>query len=200
MWQGMISFPVMLLLLLSNQGTNQEPQSVQVSKVSIQIRGERSRVLIGDPITLNVTLSNDGPKTLFIGRNLPGVESDAAYVSFTVSDNEGHQPQGWASAGDRFTPNAESFANAIMENWVAISPGFSYSFRIDVRPFASVFLGKKGIYKFKAIYNSRGIGAQIANQHLVAGDDDVSRLPFEAWIGTTESNEVSIQVVPSGAK
>jgi len=170
--------------------------SAEAGAISTLRRAAKSLIrLVGAPITLMVTITNDGQRSLFIGRDLPGIGSDGAQVTFLISDKHGRSPEGHAEAADRLGANLENLATAVLTNWLALPPGFSYSFPIDVRKEAPEFFGKKGLYKIQAVYHATGIRTQVASQRLQVSDEDIKRLPFAAWEGTAKSNEVWIQVV-----
>jgi len=117
------------ILIIPSGGARPQSQPSKPSEVTIQIKSTKSKVVSGDPIALVVSITNKGQRDILIGRNLPGVGSDAAHVDFLISDKQGHLPEGNATDVDRFTPNPESFANAVIRNWVALPPGLPIPFQ-----------------------------------------------------------------------
>src|SRR5215469_874052 len=78
-----------------------EHQSSDLSGVAVTVKPNRSKVLMGDPIEVIVAITNEGNTDLFIGRKLPGIASDAAHVTFLISDKHGRSAEGHATVADR---------------------------------------------------------------------------------------------------
>ena len=168
----------------------------EASRPDLGIRIEAAKTVVskGEPLSIRVEFTNRTQRDLYVARNLTGVGSNAADITFAVWNSAGQAEPGERAAADCvIKPNPDSLLVAVMKNWVALPPGSSYATSAKLGP--SPFLERGGRYKIVASYESRGIGEQFWTDCVRASPSEIAKLPFTAWEGKIESNPIWIKVV-----
>jgi hypothetical protein len=162
-------------------------------EISIKIEATQRVHVSGGNLAIRVELTNLGNRDLLIGRNLTGVGSNPADITFQVFNSAERPMPGQRAALDCVMQrNPDSLAIAVMKRWIALPPGSSYVAIVDFRP--SPPLEVPGRYRIMAAYESGGIKEQYWSDCLKATPEEIAKLPFPAWEGKVESNSIWIEV------
>jgi hypothetical protein len=147
-------------------------------------------------LEVEVELRNEGTQTVLVCRDLRLMFGNAVPCAweFSVRYPAGGEPhEGCASAADKgFIPKGD-FASALIKDWIALAPGYSYRTHIDL---LAAFCGHPppGRYEIAGILTSSGIDGQSINNDLRMYPDEIRKLPYPGWKGTIRSNKIWITV------
>jgi len=147
----------------------------------------------GADISLIVSVANLGDQTLLVCRIL-GPAGQLCFWDLQALDRSGRPMRSLAAVGDRVPGPPASFANTLISNWIALTPGYDYSTTIEVHD----VLGTSpppGVYKIRVALSSDGPGAQSAYNGLSHYQKETASLPYRGWKGRIESNWVSVRIV-----
>jgi hypothetical protein len=170
------------------------------AELEIRISPTKSRVTLGDALSLRVEIWNVGTRNLFVCRDflsgpcdlrlsfdpLAKVEHFGLAADCVPYELETHPPP--SQKGD--------FAKTLVDDWIAISPSHFYGAAVELKPSWYPELKVPGHYRISARYSSGGLLEQHCYYKLRPFREDVTKLPAESWIGEIESNVVAVQVVP----
>lgn len=190
-----------LLLATFPAGGTQEATSL-ADKTSVDLKVlETTKVSSGDPIPLDVYVSNAGSTPLLIG-NLILQGSGGMPVSrieFQLMDAKGRVLRPAVDMiNDTLSAKSEpNPASAFLSSYLLLRPGYSLTtrFLLDTNLFRE--LSTPGYYSVSATYISNGLSYPPIYRNVGLSDDDVKSLAFKAWSGKLVSNQVRFRVVAS---
>lgn len=173
------------------------PVSPEPNGATISLRLVQPQTKFGnkESIPLRVEVSNDGVQTLLVCREINFTGKFCSW-DFDIRDASGRSVPRWRTAGDRVVGNPDPFPNALIANWIALAPHYSYGTTIDLVD----VLGpnsKPGRYKLKASLTSYGPDSASVYNDLLHYPKELSELPYSGWKGTAETNSISIDIVTS---
>ena len=156
--------------------------------------GLSARTSIIDPggrLTLRVTVTNQGPRELFINKDI-----SVANQKFVIYIKHGLKWEGplVVVAGDFRPDGVTPFATLLSKHLIALAPGMFYRREVDMDPREYPQLRIPGKYLVKGEYSSRGFHEPGEGNPLIGREEEVSKLPFKAWEGRVETNSIWIEV------
>jgi hypothetical protein len=126
--------------------------------------------------------------------------SDRATVSPALGNSLSATPRvaisqaGCQSAADGGVPlKKEDFPAVLIKNWIALSPGYSYGTRINLKN-AFCHRPLPGRYQLIGVLTSSGLDGQSINNETVFYPEEIQKLPYPGWKGTVGSNKIWITV------
>jgi hypothetical protein len=146
------------------------PAKAQVDRppaIVLYISVTRSQFRVAERIPIQVELSNVGQADFLVGRWLGNNQGAPFRFVFSVRDRFGNASPVHATSSHR------------SPGWQTLRPGGKQVYRVHIDNGTHPLLGEPGEYKIKLVYDSR------------RGD---GKRPI--WIGTVESNEIVIEVLP----
>jgi hypothetical protein len=166
-------------------------------QIELRLSPLRRSYLVKRPVMIRVEVRNIGRERFFVPSEIGrGGYSD---IQFWWEDSKGNDLQGMGGAIDGWgRPPHEDFTKLLLENWMVLPPGYSYSTSIDAT--ISVDEPKPGRYRVKAKYTVSEMDSKSMNNPLGAYLDKIPSLPFPAWKREAESNPISIEIVPDPAE
>ena len=95
-----------------------------------------------------------------------------------------------------FPDSNPDLATTFVTNWLTLNKAHYYGTYVYMDPGDFPRLRVPGHYRVRAEYSSRGISSVPGWNGAYLKQEDLDKLPFKAWKGTTDSNFVRIQVNP----
>ena len=169
-------------------------QSKSVSSLSLHFTQPTHSFTPGEPFEIEAILKNEGSQTILVCRdiNIGAGNSQPCAWEFSVRDATGHElpGPGCSSAADGVGPlKKEDFPTVLIKNWVALSPGYSYGTRINLRG-AFCHPPLPGRYQVKGALTSNGLDGQSVNNETAFYPQEIQKLPYPGWKGTIGSNKI----------
>jgi hypothetical protein len=142
-------------------------------------------------VTLRVTIKNNGPRALFIDRDISALNE-----RFTLYIHHGSKMEGSLLhvTEDFLMDRTSPFATLLYENFTVLGPGMFYGGDVVMDPREYPRLRVPGRYLVKGEYSSRGFNAPGEGNPLRGRSEEVRSLPFAAWEGRVRTNAVWITV------
>jgi hypothetical protein len=140
----LIGFFLSFLSLCSYRARSKDHDSLDafqdkaISTLSLHFTQPAHSFTPDEPFEIGATLKNEGSQTILVCRDIktgPGNSQPCAW-EFSVRDAAGgYLPgPGCQSAADGGVPlKKEDFPAVLIKNWIALSPGYSYGTRINLR-------------------------------------------------------------------
>jgi hypothetical protein len=181
-------------------------QTIGIAKeeINVHIALPKKEFHVGESIEIKLEVTNAAKEPLLVPNEASIFDrASEAYLEIELSHAGGrvYPHMGWAV--DRF-PNdwlpQKSAMEKVMESFLLLRPATSVVQRIPL----SVYLGvskyevKPGIYKLKCYYSSGGLFYPPAYQRLGLTEEDVKSIPFQAWHGKVNTNELSFTILRGG--
>jgi hypothetical protein len=165
-------------------------------QIEVHLSGLKRSYLVKRPVIVKVEVRNIGRERFFVPSEIGRGGSE---LEFWWEGSKGNDLQGMGGAIDGWgRPPQEDFTKLLLENWIVLPPGYSYSTSVDAT--ISVNEPKPGRYQVKARYTVSEMDSKSMNNPLGAYLDKIPLLPFPAWKGEVESNPISIEIVPDPAE
>jgi hypothetical protein len=202
-------FLLQLFALRSGQSHSTKQDSIKASEsanstvISLRFVRPSQSFAPDGAIEIQAELKNEGTQTILVCRDLSvGVgNSEPCSWEFSVLDASGRYlpGPGCTSAADFPVLSRESFAAAVIKSWITLSPGYSYSTRINV---AGAFCRRPspGRYQITGILTSSGLDSPSINNPLAGYPHEIEKLPYTGWKGTIGSNKIWITIEPPNLK
>jgi hypothetical protein len=146
----------------------------------------------GEPVHLEVELANDSKQTFLVCRDL-NVGSDFCGWQFETRDALGHFLPTAQVVADRVVGTPAPFSNALISNWVALGPHYTYGTMLDIET-AFPPSARAGRYTVRAIFVSGGPAGQSVYNDLLHYPNDLANLPYLGWKGAAKSNWVQVRI------
>ena len=191
-----VSFLYVFFCAAPSQAQN-PPASTEEPKISVRISTRRARFEPGQDISLHVEIWNESERDVFVYKQVACFPSNAlAKIDLTLYRGGQVIRPKFFMTSDSFSSERSSYpplANELPRYWIALPPHHFYGG--DVVMEGSWFdIKKPGRYRIQGKYSSRGFLAQDINNPLLHYDQELKRLPYEAWVGSVETNSIWIEV------
>jgi hypothetical protein len=173
-------------------------QSKTVSSLSLHFTQPTHSFTPDESFEIEAILKNEGAQTILVCRDIkigPGNSQPCAW-EFSVRDAAGgYLPgPGCQSAADGGVPlKKEDFPAVLIKNWIALSPGYSYGTRINLKN-AFCRRPRPGRYQVIGVLTSSGLDGQSINNETAFYPQEIQKLPYPGWKGTIGSNKIWITV------
>jgi len=164
-------------------------------QIDIHLSALKRSYLEKRPVMVRVEIRNIGRERIFVPSEIGRGFSDLEFWWESSKENDG---QGIRGAADRSGPPHEDFTKLLLENWIVLPPGYSYSTSIDAS--IDVDQPRPGRYRVKTRYTVSEMDSKSMNNPLGAYLEKIPSLPFQAWKGEVESSPISIEIVPDPAE
>ena len=194
-----LSYLVLALATFFFLANRIEPQSTRQSAngsaISVRLVQPDYTFRPEDPFEVRVEINNVSDQTLLICRDLSVASTKSCSWTFSIHDATGRsvQSRGWSA--DRVVTKREDFATALITNWIATAPRYSYSTSIDIS--LAFWQPAAGRYRLSATLRSDGPQGQSIYNDLSRYPDELAKLPYVGWSGDVQSNSIWITVGPS---
>jgi hypothetical protein len=150
-------------------------------------------ITAGDTLAVRVEIWNVGNQDLFICKNFEGVRLVFCDLSLSFTPRAVAPRTEWAV--DANPDENESFANALVRNWISIPPKHFYGMVVELDPSTYPELKTAGRYRIHGRYVSPGLLGSGYYNNLLEHSEEVSRLPGKSWQGDVDTNSAVIRVV-----
>jgi hypothetical protein len=180
---------ICLFVPLSVGGTRSN--GTNSNEVTVRIEAVKTRILQGETLILRVEVCNEGREAVFVARNI----SD--HLSLFIQHGPELQSSMLRSAKDfahSSNKSSEPFANLLAKYWLPLGPGSFYGQRIEMNSDSYPQLRIPGRYLIKAQYISGGLFVGGLNDPFSDRKEEISQLPFPAWIGDIQAIPIWIEV------
>jgi hypothetical protein len=189
--------------LSTNYDSIEASQSTNSTVLSLRFVRPTHSFAADGPIEIQAVLKNEGSQTILVCRDLRvGTDnSQPCAWEFSVRDASGRNlpGPGCASMADRGWTSRDDFAKDLIESWMALSPGYSYSTPINVAR-AFCYRPSPGRYEITGVLTSYGLDSPSINNPLAAYPHEIEKLPYTGWKGTIGSNKIWITIEPRNGK
>jgi hypothetical protein len=165
-----------------------------VQPIVVRLVSHTSRISPGNSIELRVEVQNNGPKTLFIGRDLEAPNNAMSRLELYLEHDHRLDKPMSNSAADYLPDDKEPFSNILAREWLPLPPNHFYGQTVVMSPSDFPRLRTPGRYRVKGQYISEGFGSPRQDNPFRARAADISKLPYTAWEGEIETNSVWITV------
>jgi hypothetical protein len=194
-----VAVACIFLLARDSQAQNSSVSGVK-PQISVRISADHARLRPGEDIKLRVEIRNEGDRDLFIFKNIDNTFSNAlATIDLTIHRGSRVFGPTMAAVADSFGSEHSTYpplTSELPRYWIALAPRYSYSGEVVVKSSWFGYLRVPGKYRIEGKYSSRGFLVQDVNNPLAHYARELKELPYEAWIGSIETNSVWIEVVP----
>jgi hypothetical protein len=182
---------------LSANATQSDKSTIPTEpQIEVHLSALKRSYLVKRPVMVRVEIRNIGRERIFVPSEIGRGLSD---LQFWWKDSKGNDLQGMGGAIDGWgRPPHDDFTKLLLENWMVLPPGYSYSTSVDAT--ISVDEPKPGRYRVRAKYTVSEMDSKSMNNPLGGYLDKIPSLPFLAWKGEVESNSISIEIVPDPAE
>ena len=146
---------------------------------------------------MHVEIWNESQRDVFVYKQVACFPSNAlAKIDLVLYHrNQAIKPK-FSILSDNFSSVRSTyppFENELPRYWIALPPHYFYGREVVME--ASWFdLKKPGRYRIQGKYSSRGFLAQDINNPLLHYAQELKQLPYEAWVGSVETNSVWIEI------
>ena len=186
-----------------NQAPAEQSQGTNTRNISLHFVKPTHSFTVDGPIEVQAELKNEGSQTVLVCRDLSvgGNNSQPCAWEFNIHDASGRTlpGPGCSSASDRGWISRDDFAKDLIESWIALSPGYSYSTRINVAR-AFCYRPAPGRYEITGVLTSYGLDSPSINNPLAGYPHEIEKLPYAGWKGTIGSNKIWITIEPPNLK
>jgi len=177
--------------------TQNPPANKEEPQISVRISTRRTHFQPGEDIPLHVEIWNESGQDVFIYKTVAPFPSNAlAKIDLTLYRGDKAVGPMFSISGDSFGSERSTYpplADELPRYWIAIPPRHFYGGEVVME--ASWFgLKRPGRYRIQGKYSSRGFLAQDINNPLLHYAQELKQLPYEAWVGSVETNSVWIEV------
>lgn len=167
----------------------QEPGPLP-SELQVTISPLKEIITSGDTLKVRVEIWNIGRENLFICRDFRLGPCDLR-LSFEPPAREART----AHAADRgFPGETETFANALVRDWISMPPEHFYGAVLELDPASYPELKEPGRYRIRGRYVSGGLLAPAYYNRLLAFRNEVAQLPAKSWQGEVDTNSITVLV------
>jgi len=179
----------------------QQSRDEKTDRLRVTIAADKTKIRSGETLTLRVEIYNQGTKSVYVATNFDGPDNAFSRLSMSLfHDGSLVDSGGQSSAGDygRYRPEDTKkppFANEFSKYWLVLRPGYSYGGQVVLDPATFQTLHNPGKYEIRGTYRSSGFMGSGMNNPLAGYMDELSQLPFQAWVGEVESNKVWVEVI-----
>lgn len=177
---------------------NTRVQAKQVGDLEVKISVEKPVVASGEPIQLRIEIWNIGTQDVLVCKELISGPCDLR-ISFDPPAKVEHAVTTGDCVPYESTTHpplqAVEFANALVKDWVSISPKHFYGGMIKLDPRNYPELRVPGRYRIRGAFSSGGLLDQPCYYKLKAFSKEVANLPAMSWRGDVETNSVLVQVI-----
>jgi hypothetical protein len=200
----LVGFLLLLLSLRSHPSRSSDYDSLNASQsltahgLSLRFTQPEHSFASDGPFEIVAELRNEGSQTILVCRDISiGADnSEPCAWKLSVRDAIGRElpGPGCVSVEDRGVALKKEDFSA---NWVALSSGYSYGTRINLRG-AFCHPPQPGRYQVIGVLTSSGLDGQSINNETASYPQEIQKLPYPGWKGTIGSNKIWITV--DGAK
>jgi hypothetical protein len=187
----------MILWAHASQAQNLAAGDVK-PKVSVRISVERMRLRLGEDVKLHVEIWNEGDQDIFVFKKIDDTFSNAlATIHLTMYQGDQVVGPTMAAVSDSFSSERSVYPPLVSElprYWIALPPKCFYGRELVMKSTWFEKLRVPGKYRIQGKYSSRGFLAQDVNNPLAHYAQELKELPYEAWVGSVETNSVLIEV------
>ncbi len=192
-----VALPCMILWAHASQAQNLAAGDVK-PKVSVRISVERMRLRLGEDVKLHVEIWNEGDQDIFVFKKIDDTFSNAlATIHLTMYQGDQVVGPTMAAVSDSFSSERSVYPPLVSElprYWIALPPKCFYGRELVMKSTWFEKLRVPGKYRIQGKYSSRGFLAQDVNNPLAHYAQELKELPYEAWVGSVETNSVLIEV------
>jgi hypothetical protein len=161
--------------------------------IEVKLIAGKSVIRPGETVKLKVEIWNVGADDIIIAQNIGATFGNSALELFLEMDSILQGPN-THSVGDNIPESNPDLAKMFATNWLTLNKAHYYGTFVYMEPIDFPELRKPGHYRVRAEYRSRGIPSVPVWNGGWLKQEDIAKLPFNAWKGTANSNFVNIQV------
>jgi hypothetical protein len=187
----------MILLAHASQAQNLAAGDVK-PKISVRISADSLRLRAGENLRLQVEIFNESAQDLFVFKNIDNTFSNAlATIQLTMYQGDQVVGPTMAAASDSFSSERSVYpplASELPRYWIALPPNHFYGGEVVMKSSWFEKLWAPGKYRIQGNYSSRGFLARDVNNPLAHYAQELKQLPYEAWVGSVETNSIWIEV------
>ena len=182
---------ISICTILSSLG-QEMPKSSADAPLLVELSAKKSTIRPGEALRLIVILKNQTSDVYFIDRS---IEGGGDRLTLYLQQGSEVDRSVTRTADDYFIANRTTpFATLLSQHWIALGPGKFYGGEVDMNPSDFPRLRTPGRYLVKFQYGSKGFHEPADGNPLRGREDEISKLPYKAWEGETESNSVKVEV------
>jgi len=180
------------------RGAKHQEKRVDAPEVAVHLEVLKKVLPVGESLPLRFEILNKGTTDIFVGKHFLDLANSTARLELSLKDRSGWHRSAIGSAGDYLPDSGESFASALVRDWLALPPGGFYGATAFVSPAEFPQLLKPGRYCIQGKYISAGVRAPVYFNALRNHPDEIARLPYDSFVGELRTNSVWIQVIGRG--
>jgi hypothetical protein len=170
-------------------------------RIAAKLSLSKSSVRAGESVPAKIEISNTGELPVLIANRIfMSITPAPSNVVFEMKDDHGKAIRGGGSIID-FVPRLRepNLAIGLLKELQVLNPGYSLStvFMLDTNVFA---MSNPGTYRLSASYSSGGFSYPPALTFFGLTENDVKSLPWTAWRGKIQTNQVTFRVTSSGSR
>lgn len=185
---------VLILSVFCQPGVSQSTNvNDETGVLQLTILTDKKVYAEGDNIPIHAQVTNVSRRDVFIGRDM-WTNASPSHTWLAITAIDGHKFGGVAGAADIWSP-MDDLPREVLRWCILLPPGYSYGSNTFVQSFARADGLIPGAYKVRAIFESRGIDANIYFNPLLGNAKELEGLRAQDWKGQIRSNELTIRIV-----
>lgn len=182
-------------LVPSAVGVSQTPGE-DLGQIEVRISSKSNVVMAGETLEVRVEISNVGRKQVFIEKR---IYQECSYSPLSLQLELGPPLQpgpGVGCASDCGDNPKASFTNRVVQRWIPLPVGHFYGTTVRMYPDLFPQLRTPGRWRLRGEYRSDGdMSLSICFFGIPLDPEQTAKLPYKAWKGKVDTNEVWIEVV-----
>jgi hypothetical protein len=188
---------LLALVFQSSSLGNPQTKYTESKQVEVRLIPKRKAIKAGEALEVRVEIWNVGRRPVFITKaifDLCGVSP----LSLRLELGPPIKPQpGHGCASDCIYNGEDSFARRLVDHWTTLPSGDFYGTIVVMDPDSFPQLNTPGRWRLRGTYQStRDLSSSLCLDPapLPDNNEQIKRLPYEAWQGAVNTNTVWIVV------
>jgi hypothetical protein len=174
-------------------------------QLEVKLIPKKKAIKAGEALVVRVEIWNVGNRPVFVEQAVYGWCTHSPLYIW-LDSGPPMKPQtgeGMGCAADCVHSSKETFAQRLVDEWTALTPGNFYGRDVTMDPEQFPQLKTPGRWRLGGTYVSRGgLSSSVCFYFGPVPDysDEIKGLPFQAWEGQVETNRTWIEVVSPPSK
>ncbi|MGA8409720.1 MAG: hypothetical protein WB680_21285 [Candidatus Acidiferrales bacterium] len=179
-----------------------QAQGTTGKQIEVRLIPKKKSIKAGEVLEVRVEIWNVGSESLFIENTVYNMCA-LSPLSLRLELGPPLKPYtGMGCAGDCVYTAEDNFASRLLWRWTILPPGGFYGRVISMYPESFPQLNTPGRWRLGGTYKSIG---NLSSSHcwdtapIPDNEEQIKKLPFAAWEGKVDTNNVWIDVVRAGS-
>jgi hypothetical protein len=193
---------LLTLLFQSFAFGNPQTKDTESKQIEVRLIPKNKTIKAGQALEVRVEIWNVSSKPLFIKKAIFEL-CEVSPLSLRLELGPPMKPQpDYGCAADCIYNAEDSFARRLVYHWTILPPGDFYGTVVAMDTDSFPQLKTPGRWRLRGTYESTGdlsSGLCFDPAPLPDNNEQIKRLPYQAWQGAVNTNTVWIEVVPAGS-